>query len=211
VTIEHRVFFHTEGEDIERYYCYQLVEGFSDCWHSKMEHESGQYNAIVAHHRKSRQQLVKGPDSCRVKDVYDGGILFVNSGEDTALLTAFLDVVDNTKDQWEEVMQAVQDKVMPVVDDAEGSPDADMRVHEAASQLPKWLMQAIVYSPLHARRLPCAVQPSAEMFGMCEHLAFTPASTPVVSLPCDTLGEVDVTEYWLDAHESVSDWQGELN
>jgi hypothetical protein len=110
---EYRIYQGRERYGIERYYCVQSWFGWvTRCWHSKKEYESGRTSFTVNGHVGPKynpiavlsQKVNVGAFSQFVTPLQlfpDKYKLFVNSGEDAALLTALSIIVDSTEDQKE--------------------------------------------------------------------------------------------------------------
>jgi hypothetical protein len=110
---EYRIYQGRERNGIERYYCVQSWWGWmTRCWHSKREYESGRTSLTVKGHGGPKfnpiavlsQKVNAAAFSKFLKPLAffpDKYTLFVNSGEDAALLTALSIIVDSTEDQKE--------------------------------------------------------------------------------------------------------------
>jgi hypothetical protein len=110
---EWRIYLGRERYGKERYYCVQSWWGWKTrCWHSKLEYESGRGSLTVNGHPGPKYNpcavLSQVPNAGALSAVLPGlsfvpdqFYLFVNAGEDAALMMAFSIIVDSAQDQKE--------------------------------------------------------------------------------------------------------------
>jgi hypothetical protein len=105
---EWRIYQGRERDGKIVYYCVQSWWGWKTrCWHSKLEYESGRSSLTVTGHPGLKYNpcaiLSQVPNAGAFSDSLapDQYYLFVNGGEDAALMLAFSIMVDSTQDDME--------------------------------------------------------------------------------------------------------------
>merc|ERR550525_571887 len=112
---EWRIFHGRESGGKMAYYCVQSWWGWKTrCWHSKLEYESGRSSLTITGHAGVKYAPCAVLSQVVNAGAFAGGVsefipdqfyLFVNAGEDAALLPAFSIMMDSAQDEMNQNAQ----------------------------------------------------------------------------------------------------------